>query len=52
MKLWREIMFSCCVPFRTTRAEWDEYDVGHTPPTTHTLARRPQSTHQARPPDL
>lgn len=31
MKLWCEIMFSCYVPFRTTQAERDEYDVEDTP---------------------
>lgn len=57
MKLWCEIMFSCYIPFRTTWAEWDEYDVDDTPPPPLLVERIPTEPDatvdsQTRPPDL
>ena len=51
MKLWCEIMFSCYVPFRTTRAEWDEYDVANPPTLVKEIPMEPDDS-QTRPPDL
>lgn len=50
MKLWCEIMFSCYVPFRTTQAEWDEYDVANPPTLVEEIPMEPDDT-QTRPPD-
>lgn len=54
-------MFSCYIAFRTTWAEWAEYDMDDTPPHTHThpslVQRIPTEPDaivdsQTRPPDL
>lgn len=44
MKLWCEIMFSCYIPSRTTRAEWDEYDVDDPRSRMYPWSQTPQST--------
>lgn len=44
MKLWCEIMFSCYIPSRKTRAEWDEYDVDDPQLRRYLWSQMPQST--------
>lgn len=43
-------MFSCYVPFRTTQAEWDEYDVANPPTLVEEIPMEPDDS-QTRPPD-